>query len=149
LNPPADTQAIARGLHYVIYGPELKLPYAATVFFTRRSLIAKRSAVLGQFLRAMAEAGKIIHTDKEFVYKVLGKYLRLTDRKVLDAAYNGEVKVLEKNLNLNSEGLQAILDEVSRVDARAKKIKAEDLVDRRFLDELKNSGFFDKLWSKN
>ena len=149
LNPPADAQAIARGLHYVIYGPELKLPYAATVFFTRRSLIAKRPQVLSQFLRAMAEAGKIVHTDKEFVYKVLGKYLRLTDRKVLDAAYNGEVKVLEKNLELNNEGLQSILDEVARVDPRAKKIKAEDLVDRRFLDEMKSSGFFEKLWGKS
>jgi ABC-type nitrate/sulfonate/bicarbonate transport system substrate-binding protein len=149
LNPPADAQAIARGLHYLINGPELKLPYAATVFVTRRSLVAKRQAVLGQFLRAMAEAGKIIHTDKEFVYKVMGKYLRLTDRKVLDAAYNGEVKVLENNLELNNDGLQSILDEVSRVDPRAKKIKAEDLVDRRFLDEMKSSGFFDKLWSKS
>ena len=149
LNPPADAQAIARGLHYVVYGPELRLPYAATVFLTRRSILAKRQAVLGQFLKAMAEAGKIVHTDKEFVYKVMGKYLRLTDRKVLDAAYNDEVKVLESNLDLNNEGLQAILDEVSRVDARAKKIKAEDLVDRRFLDEMKSSGFFEKLWGKS
>ncbi len=149
LNPPADAQAIARGLHYVIYGPELKLPYAATVFFTRRSLIAKRPQAIGEFLRAMAEAGKIVHSDKEFVYKVLGKYLRLTDRKVLDAAYNGEVKVLEKNLELNNDGLQSILDEVARVDPRAKKIKAEDLIDRRFLEEMKSTGFFDKLWSRN
>jgi ABC-type nitrate/sulfonate/bicarbonate transport system substrate-binding protein len=149
LNPPADAQAIARGLHYVIYGPDLKLPYAATVFFTRRSLIVKRPQVIGEFLRAMAEAGKIVHADKEFVYKVLGKYLRLTDRKILDAAYNGEVKVLEKNLELNNEGLQSILDEVARVDPRAKKFKAEDLVDRRFLDEMKSSGFFDKLWGKS
>ncbi len=146
LNPPADTQAIARGLHYVINGPELKLPYAATVFVTRRSAVVKRAAALGQFLRAMAEAGKIVHRDKEFVYKVMAKYLRLTDRKVLDAAYNGEVKVLEKNLELRDEGLQAILDEVSRTDPRAKKVKAEDLVDRRFLEEMKSSGFFDKLW---
>ncbi|HMF50066.1 MAG TPA: ABC transporter substrate-binding protein [Candidatus Saccharimonadales bacterium] len=146
LNPPADAQAIARGMHYVVFGPELRLPYAATVFLTRRSILAKRQAVIGQFLRTMAEAGKIVHTDKEFVYKVMGKYLRLTDRKVLDAAYNGEVKVLEKNLELNNEGLQSILEEVSRTDPRAKKIKAEDLVDRRFLEEMKSSGFFDKLW---
>ena len=123
LNPPADAQAIARGLHYVIYGPDLRLPYAATVFVTRRSILAKRQPVLGQFLRAMAEAGKIIHTDREFVYKVMGKYLRLSDRKVLDAAYNGEVKVLEKNLEINDDGIQSILDEVGRVDPRAKKLK--------------------------
>jgi NitT/TauT family transport system substrate-binding protein len=148
LNPPADAQAIARGLHYVVYGPELRLPYAATVFVTRRSILAKRQPVLGQFLRAMAEAGKIVHADKEFVYKVMGKYLRLTDRKVLDAAYNGEVKALETKLEINPEGFQAILDEVARTDPRAKKIKPEDLIDRRLLDEMKNSGFFEKLWGK-
>lgn len=148
LNPPADTQALAHGMHYVIYGPELRLPYAATVFITRKSIIAKRQAVLGQFLRAMAEAGKIIHTDKEFTYKVLGKYLRLTDRTILDAAYNSEVKVLENRLDMNIEGFQAILDEVARVDPRAKKIKAQDLIDRRFIDDMEKSGFFDKLWGK-
>ena len=148
LNPPADSQAIARGLHYVIYGPDLRLPYAATVFVTRKSILAKRQAVMGQFLRAMAEAGKIIHTDKEFVYKVMGKYLRLSDRKVLDAAYNEEVKVLEKNLEITNDGIQSILDEVSRTDPRAKQIKTQDLTDRRFLNEMEKSGFFDKLWGK-
>ena len=148
LNPPADSQAIARGLHYVIYGPDLRLPYAATVFVTRKSILAKRQAVIGQFLRAMGEAGKIIHTDKEFVYKVMGKYLRLSDRKVLDAAYNEEVKVLEKNLEITNDGIQSILDEVSRTDPRAKQIKAQDLIDRRFLNEMEKTGFYDKLWGK-
>ncbi len=96
----------------------------------------------------MAEAGKIIHTDKEFTYKVLGKYLRVTDRKILDAAYNNEVKVLENRLDMNVDGFQAILDEVARVDPRAKKIKAQDLIDRRFIDDMEKSGFFDKLWGK-
>jgi hypothetical protein len=80
---------------------------------------------------------------------VPAKYLRLSDRKVLDAAHNGEVKVLETKLQMNDEGFQSILDEVSRVDPRAKNIKTQDLVDRRFLDEMEKSGFFDKLWGKN
>jgi hypothetical protein len=44
--------------------------------------------------------------------------------------------------------LFAVLNQVSRVDSRAKKIKVQDLVDRRFLDEMEKSGFFDKLWGK-
>ena len=38
----------------------------------------------------MAEAVKILFTDKEVTYKVLAKQLRISDRKVLDAAYDGE-----------------------------------------------------------
>lgn len=36
--------------------------------------------------------------------------------------------------------------EVSKVDPRAKKDNVDDLVQRPFLDELKKSGFFEKLW---
>jgi hypothetical protein len=40
------------------------------------------------------------------------------------------------------------IDQLSRVDSQAKKIKIQELVDRRFLDEMEKSGFFDKLWGK-
>jgi hypothetical protein len=42
--------------------------------------------VIGRFLRAMAEAAKIMHTDKDYAYKILGKYLRIDDRKFLEAS---------------------------------------------------------------
>jgi len=148
LTAPTDSQAIARGYHYVVYGPDLKIPYAATAFVTKRSVIAKRPQVIGQFMRAMAEAAKIMHTDREFVYKVLGKNLRVTDRSILDAAYNSEIKALEPRLTIKYESLQAILDEVGQNDARAKKLKPQELVDTRYLDELEKSGFFDQLWAK-
>ena len=145
---PADAQAIAQGYHYVIYGPDLKIPYAATAFVTKRSVIAKRPQVISEFMRAMAEATKLTHTDKEFVFKVLMKYLRVNDRKILDSSYNTEIKALEPRLAIKMESLQAILDEAAATDARAKKVKPQDLVDSRYLDEMEKSGFFDQLWAK-
>jgi len=148
LTPPTDAQAIARGYHYVIYGPDLKIPYTATAFVTKRSVIARRPQVIGQFMRAMAEAAKIMHTDREFVYKVLGKYLRVADRSILESAYNAEIKALEPRLAIKMESLQAILDEVAQNDARAKKVKPQELIDSRYLDEMDKGGFFDQLWAK-
>ena len=97
-------------------------------------------------MRAMAEAAKILHTDREFTYKVLGKQLRLTDRKILDASYNLEIKALEPRLSIRTEAFQDILDEVAKVDGRAKQVKAEELIDRRFLDDLDKSGFMNRVW---
>jgi ABC-type nitrate/sulfonate/bicarbonate transport system substrate-binding protein len=148
LTPPTDSQAIARGYHYVVYGPDLKIPYAATAFVTKRSLLTKRGQVVGQYMRAMAETARIMHTDREFVYKVLGKHLRITDRNVLDSAYNAEIKVLEPRLVIKNEALQAILDEVAQTDPRAKKVKPQELIDSRYLDEMEKSGFFDQVWAK-
>jgi ABC-type nitrate/sulfonate/bicarbonate transport system substrate-binding protein len=148
LTAPNDAQAIAQGYHYVVYGPDLKIPYAAATFVTLRSVIAHRPQAVGQFMHAMAEAAKILHTDREFVYKVLGKQFRVTDHRVLDAAYNGEIKALEPRLAIKTDALQAILDEVAQTDARAKKVKPEELIDTRYLDEMEKSGFLDQLWSK-
>ena len=145
---PMDAQAIAQGYHYVIYGPDLKIPYSATAFVTKRSVIAKRPQVLSQFMRAMAEASKIMHTDREFIYKVLAKYLRITDRKILESAYSTEIKALEPRLAIKMDSLQAILDEAAPTDARAKKVKPQDLVDSRYLDEMEKSGFFDQMWAR-
>src|SRR3972149_11459425 len=42
LTSPTDSQALDLGYHYVINGPELRIPYAATTLVTRRATIAKR-----------------------------------------------------------------------------------------------------------
>jgi uncharacterized protein YxjI len=97
-------------------------------------------------MRALAEASKILHTDKEVVFRVLGKYLRVEDRKVLEQAYNAEIKALEPRMELRMEAVQAILDDVAVTDARAKKFKPQELFDRRYLDEMDKSGFMEKLW---
>jgi len=148
LTPPTDAQAIAKGYHYVLYGPDLKIPYVATAFVTKRSVIAKRPVVIGNFMRAMAETSKLVHSDREFFYKVLGKYLRLTDRSILDSAYKAEIKALEPRLALKMESLQATLDELAPNDPQAKNIKPQEMVDNRYLEEMNKSGFMDQLWSK-
>jgi NitT/TauT family transport system substrate-binding protein len=148
LTAPSDARALSLGYRYVIYGPDLRIPYAATAFVTRRSLLTKRGPVVGRFMRAMAEASKILHTDREFTYKVLGKQLRITDRGILDSAYNAEIKALEPRMVVKTEALQAILDEVAPTDPRAKNVKPQELVDLRYVEEMEKSGFFEQIWKK-
>jgi hypothetical protein len=95
----------------------------------------------------MAEAAKVLHTDKETTFKILAKYLRVDDRKILEAGYNAEIKALEPRLDLKLDAVQAILDDIAPSDPRAKTIKPQALFDRQFVDEMEKSGFMDKLWA--
>jgi NitT/TauT family transport system substrate-binding protein len=147
LTVPTDAQALKLGYHYVVYGPDLGIAYAATTLTTRRSIIAKRGPVIGRFMRAMAEAAKIMHTDKEYTYKILGKYLRVDDRKLLESSYNVEIKALEPRLALKLEGFQSTLDEIAPTDSRAKTVKPQEMIDTRYLDEMEKTGFFDQIWA--
>jgi NitT/TauT family transport system substrate-binding protein len=148
LTPPSDAKALANKFHYVLYGPDLKIPYAATAFVTKRSVMAKRPHVIGNFMRAMAETAKVMHTDRDFVYKVLAKYLRVTEKAVLDSAYNAEIKALEPRLAIKAEAIQATLEEIAPNEPRAKKVSPQELIDRRYLEEMEKNGFFDQLWAK-
>ena len=138
--------AVAQGFHYLIYGPDLRIPYAAAAFVSRRSVLVRKPQVIGQFMRSMAEASRIFHQDKELTFKVLMKYLRVTDRKILETSYNNEVKAMEPRFDVRPEALQAILDELGVADPRAKKIQPQQLVDRRYLEDMERSGFFESLW---
>jgi len=146
LTVPTDAQALKLGYHYVVYGPDLKIAYAATTFVARRSIMAKRGAAMSRFMRAMAEAAKIMHADRENAFKVLEKYLRLDDRKLLEASYNVEIKALEPRLAMKPEGFQSTLDEIAPTEPRAKTIKAHEMLDTRYLEEMERSGFFGQIW---
>jgi NitT/TauT family transport system substrate-binding protein len=147
LTVPTDAQALKLGYHYVVYGPDLRIAYAATTLNARRSILAKRGPVIGRFMRAMAEAAKIMHTDREYVYKVLEKYLRIDDLKLLEASYNVEIKALEPRLAMKPEGFQSTLDEIAPTEPRAKTMKPQEMLDTRYLDEMDKSGFFEQIWA--
>ena len=145
LTTPQDTRAAFLGYNYVIDGRELKPPYVATGFVTLRSVIAKRPKVVSQFMHMMAESYKIMVTDRELAFRLMAKKIGLTDRKVFDAAYTAELKVLEPRLDIKPIAIQATLDEIAKTDPRAKQVKAEQLIDRRFLEEMEKDGTFDRL----
>jgi NitT/TauT family transport system substrate-binding protein len=148
LTVPTDAQALKLGYHYVVYGPDLKIAYAATTFVTRRSIMVKRGLVLSRFMRAMAEAAKIMHADREYAFKILEKYLRVDDRKLLEASYNVEIKALEPRLAMKPEGFQSALDEIAPTEPRAKTAKPQEMLDTRYLDEMEKSGFFEQIWGR-
>jgi len=148
LTTPQDTRAAFQGFNYVIDGREIKPAYVATGFVTLRSVIAKRPKVISQFMHMMAESYKIMLTDRDLAFRLMAKKIGLTDRKVFDAAYIQELKVLEPKLDIKANAIQATLDEISRTDPRAAKVSPPQLIDRRFLEEMEKDGTFERLGLK-
>ena len=98
-------------------------------------------------MRAMAEASKAMHRDRELVYRVMEKKLRIKDRSILEASYNIEMKVMEPRLELKVPAIQPMIEEVAKTNPRANDVKPQDLMDRRYLAEMESSGFFNQLWN--
>jgi hypothetical protein len=103
---------------------------------------------MARFMRAMAEASRAMHRDKEIVLRVMQKKLGIKERSILEPGYATEIKVMEPRLDLKSPVLQVMLDEVAKVNPRSLEVKPQDFIDRRYLNEMENSGFFNQLWAE-
>jgi hypothetical protein len=57
------------------------------------------------------------------------------------------MKVMEPRLEVKTQALQPMFDEVAKTNPRAADAKPQDLIDRRYLAEMESSGFFSQLWS--
>jgi hypothetical protein len=51
-------------------------------------------------------------------------------------------------LAIREESLQAILEDMAQPDARAKKVRSQEVVESRYLVDMEKGGFFDQLWAK-
>ena len=57
-----------------------------------------------------------------------------------------KIRVSIELLDIKLEAIQAMIDEVSQTEPRARTTMPQDLVDRRYLDDMEKTGFFTKLW---
>ena len=144
LAPPAMYQAQKRGFNILADIAALGLPYQATGVATTRKFIRERTDVVRRYIKAHIEAVHRFKTDRETSMKVLAKSLALSE--LLDRTYDGAIAEhkLPAKQYPTLEGLKTILAS----EPKAKGSKAEDFVDLRFITELDDSGYIDKLYRR-
>jgi len=98
-----------------------------------------------RFLQAMAEGVHIFNTDKEETLKVMAKYTKVTDRKVLENSYADNSGVHSPTLEPTRSGIANILETLAGTAPKAATAKPEDFIDPRLVKKLEESGFFKKL----
>jgi hypothetical protein len=69
-------------------------------------------------------------------------------RDILEGAYAANTSLLVDDTYPTVEGLKATLEVQALTDTRAAKAKVDDFVDLRFVDELRKSGFINKLYGR-
>jgi ABC-type nitrate/sulfonate/bicarbonate transport system substrate-binding protein len=129
---------------------EWNIPVVENGVAARRSFIDKNPNVAKRFVRAAFEAIRTIYVDKELTLKVLAKYTKVNDDKILDESYRFSVEALSKEGFMPPEAFTALLEQMisqkSVDEAASKKLPITAYFDNRFVNELEKEGFFKKLW---
>lgn len=136
------------GLKVIINMAKLNIPFQFTCTVAPRKLIREQPDTARRMVRAMAEGVYYYKTHRDEVVKIMQKYTRGMDRALLDQAYNAYSELLVDDTYPTLEGLKNTLEIQATLDPKAAKAKAEDFVDLKFVNELKKTGFVDKLYGR-
>jgi ABC-type nitrate/sulfonate/bicarbonate transport system substrate-binding protein len=142
LSPPTTYKAEAAGFKRLWSGLGVEFP--SVVLGTRKSFLRSSEDVAARFLQATSEGVHVFKTDKEEALKVMSKYTKVTERKVLEDTYNDNKDVHTVTLQPTTSGIKTILETLSVSNPKAATAKPEDFIDPRSVRRLEDSGFFKK-----
>jgi NitT/TauT family transport system substrate-binding protein len=136
------------GLKVIIDMAKMHVPFQFNCIVTTRRRIAENPDEARRVVLSMAEAIHFFKTRKEESIKIMAKYTRGLPREILEAAHAANSPLLAEDTYPTLEGLKQTLEVQALTDPRATKFKAEDMVELRFVDEMKKSGFVEKLYGR-
>jgi len=136
------------GLKVIIDMAKLNVPFQFNCSVTTRKKIRENPDEVRRVVLSMAESIHYFKTHKDESIKVMQKYTRGLPRDILEGAYAANSELLVEDTYPTLEGLKTTLDVQALTDPRAAKFKAEDFVELRYVDEMRKSGFIDKLYGR-
>ena len=134
---PANALVLEKsGFKTVLDLEALGFPVVGNVLAIRRSTLQQRRSVAVRFLSAVLGGIKRIQIDPEASKKVLAKYLRLSDRDLIEENYRfNSGKFLEAVPTVPLEGLRYAIESLIPTVPAVKALRAESLIDHTVLEE--------------
>jgi NitT/TauT family transport system substrate-binding protein len=136
------------GLKVILDMAKQNIPFQFTCTVTSRKMIQTNPGKVMSLVKAMIEAVHYFKTHKEETIKIMHKYTRGQKRSVLEGTFEAYKELLVEDGYPTIEGLANTLKVQSSWDLKAAQAKVDDFVDLRFVDELKKTGFIDRLYSQ-
>jgi ABC-type nitrate/sulfonate/bicarbonate transport system substrate-binding protein len=124
------------------------VPVVTDLIITTRSFIKRDEDTIRRFLKSYAIAIHHLITRREESLGIIKKYFPSNQAGSVEAMYDAFTAQLRPLPDLNTEALQALVDVATVVEQRTKTVKPADLIDQRFLEELKGGKFLKDLYTE-
>ena len=123
---------------------QLPIPYQGTGVLARRSFIAASPDIVEGVLKGLVEAISFVQepANKAAVMKSLARGLRFPNVEDAAEGYKSMTSLYERRIYPNVEGLRNVIRLLGAGNERIRRIKAEDMVDERFVRKIEKEGRF-------
>jgi NitT/TauT family transport system substrate-binding protein len=146
LNPPASIEAQRIGAHEIYDLRQLGVDYAFVGLALSRAYWKRNPATVESFVKAYLEGISVAKKDPVFTMKVLEKYTKASDPKVLQETYRVFVTdaLLEKPYT-TEQGIQLNLDGLKERIKKAGAVSPRDFYDNSVIEKLDKAGYLQSL----
>lgn len=140
-------KAMAEKLGYptVVDMVTLKIPFPQNGIYTSTRLIRDNPDLVRRYLRTYVEAIHYYKGHKEDTFKIMRKYSRVEDRKILEEAWDWHAQFMPDAPYPPAEGYQLVLQDMAEKNPKAGQANVRDYLDTRFIKEIEDSGFIRNL----
>jgi NitT/TauT family transport system substrate-binding protein len=126
----------------------LEIPFPQNGVYSSTRFLRERPDTVRRYIRAYVEAIHFYATHKEETLKILQRYSRVSDRKVLEESWDYHARFMPRAPYPPVEGYQTILQDLALTNPKAAQANAKDFVDARFVKELEETGFVKSLYKR-
>ena len=123
---------------------KLPIPYQNTGVIARRSFVNASPDIVERFLRGLSD-GVVFALDpanKPAVMRSLAKGLRLSRTQDVLEGYEGMLTLYQRQIYPTTEGIRNAIRVMGTTTEKIRALKAENLVDDRFVKKLEHEGRF-------
>ena len=149
ISSPTLEKAKELGYRELMNLANLKYRYPGTALVTTDSFIRNRPQTLNRFLKATLEGIKFAKANPDFTVRILGKYTRTTDTKLLMSAFKSYVLGYIRDVpTVTLREMEAVLGDIASRNPKAKGVDVKQFYDLNPLDQLAKEGFIKELYPR-
>lgn len=140
MSPPTNARAKRAGfvelMNIAKEGPE----FVSVAVGTSRSYIKANEDVVRRVVRAYAGGVQIFKSNKPASLRMIQNQLKVKDVDIQEDTYNQFREYLEYPPYVTRKAMEAVIAEIAEKEPTAKTVKADDMLDMRFVAELDKKG---------
>lgn len=146
LSPPENFAALKMGFKSLGEVAEMGIQYSYAGIITTKRFVREHPDTTLRFIRSYIEGLAVYLKDKDTALRVVQKYSRVSDRAVLEEAYQVFAKYWRKTPLPDRDGVRGIIEDLSLQDPKARTADAENFIDPTFVRRVSQEGLIDKLF---
>ncbi len=136
VSPPSQPKILLRLV-------DMGIPYSMNMIAVQRDYLRRSPEAVENMIRAYVDGLAFMHRNKERALKIITKYARLNDARLIEQFYDDAITYLDRTPRAEPEAVQTILEFMGK-----KGTPPETFQDNSIIDKLTREGFFEKIYKK-